>query len=521
LRIENLFSGHAMQRCAAALAGALACLPCCLGFADAALPAASATPAVSVESGMLAGTQDGAVEVFKGIAYAAPPVGALRWEPPARAASWTGTREASTFGASCPQGVWRSTAVLAAGRPQSEDCLYLNVWTFAAARNAPVMVWIHGGGFRSGSGSQRFYDGSDFAKDGVILVTLNYRLGPLGFFAHPALTATAAAAAPLGNYGILDQIAALRWVKRNIAAFGGDPANVTVFGESAGGRSVLTLLTVSAAKGLFAKAIVESGEGWNPQKTLTQAQRSGIALAAAAGLGARATPRQLRALTVAQLLEAQAVIGRTGPFQDGRLVRESIAQAFAAGHEIHVPLIIGSNSYEASLMRSFRITMAAEAAQMPRIVRPLYAGSEQQVAAAFFTDSFMGAPARWLAARASAGAPAYLYHFSYVGTTRRGTVAGAGHGSEIPFVFGSWPAFYDRAASAQDRAMEILMHGCWVRFANSGRPACGDPVWPAYTARTDELMEFGERSGPEARFRKTRYDALQRSLLPNLLSLQP
>lgn len=500
-----------MKRMTAVLVAASLGLRSGFVFADAAIPT------VTVESGALAGARDGTVEVFKGIPYALPPVGALRWEPPAAPASWTGTRGASTFGPACPQWARRSTAAVGSDRAQSEDCLDLNVWTFAAARKAPVMVWIHGGGFRSGSGTRRFYDGGDFARDGVILVTINYRLGVLGFFAHPALTAAAAPGAPLGNYGILDQIAALRWVKHNIAAFGGDPGNVTVFGESAGGRSVLTLLALPAAKGLFAKAIVESGEGWEPQKSLGEEERIGAELASSLGLSAAATPQQLRALPFEQLLIAQASLGRMGPFDDGRLIRDSIAQAFAAGREIHVPLIIGSNSYEASLMSSFHVSPAEEAARVPGSARPLYPGAETEIGRAFFTDSVMGAPARWFASRASAAAPSYLYYYSYVATARRGKVAGAGHGAEIPFVFGSWAANYDQAASAEDRAMERLMHGCWASFARTGRPACADDAWPAYRPQEDELMEFGLTSGPVADPRGPQDDALQRTLLPALL----
>ncbi len=499
--------GDTMKRIATVLVAAS------LGVCPGLTRAGTTNPTVTVESGALAGVRQGAVEVFKGIPYAAPPVGALRWEPPTRPESWAGTRGASAFGPDCPQ--WRRSSTAVSGdRRQSEDCLFLNVWTFAAARKAPVMVWIHGGGFRSGSGSRRIYDGGDFAREGVILVTINYRLGVLGFFAHPALTASAAPGAPLGNYGILDQIAALRWVRRNIAAFGGNPHNVTVFGESAGGRSVLRLLALPAAKGLFARAIVESGEGWEPERTLAEEERRGSALASTLGLAAGATPQQLRALPFERLLDAQASLLRIGPFHDGRLIRESLSRAFAAGREIHVPLIIGSNSYEASLMSSFHVSPAEEAARVPRSAMPLYPGAEAEVGRAFFGDSVMGAPARWFASRASSAAPSYLYYFSYVPTARRGTVAGAGHGAEIPFVFGSWSASYDRAASGEDRAMETLMHGCWVSFARTGRPSCADGAWPAYRPQADELMEFGARSGPRADPRGAQDEALQRALLP-------
>ncbi len=478
-------------------------------------------PTVTIDTGILAGVKVGSVDVFKDIPYAAPPVGALRWEPPAPPAAWTGTRDAAAFGAICPQ-LPRPGSVLATGadQRQSEDCLCLNVWTFDGAKKAPVMMWIHGGGFRFGSGSLRVYDGSDFAKDGVIFVSINYRLGALGFFAHPALTKSAAPDAPLGNYGILDQIAALQWVKRNIAAFGGDPENVTVFGESAGGQSVLTLLTLPAAKGLFAKVIVESGGGWEAIQSLADAERRGLVLASASLPAGNATFEQLRALPFEKLLNEPATLGNAGPFADGRLVKESATQAFAAGHVIHVPLIIGSNSYEASLMKTFNIPAASVAARVPASAQQLYPGSEEEIAEQVFTDFVMGAPAHWIAAQASAGAPSYLYHFSYVPTLRRGRVPGAQHGSEIPFVFGSWPEIFNRLASAEDRAMETLMHGCWVAFAKTGKPVCGDKAWPLYSPATDELMEFGEKSGPVADFRKARYEALQNAILPRFISGQ-
>jgi para-nitrobenzyl esterase len=478
-------------------------------------------PTVTIDSGAVAGQADGTIAVFKGIPYAAPPVGPLRWEPPAAVAPWTTTRDASSFGAACPQ-PGRPDGVTAAGADQthSEDCLFANVWTFAGAKKAPVMVWIHGGAFRFGSGSARVYSGVDFAKDGVILVSINYRLGALGFFAHPALTREAKADAPLGNYGVMDQIAALAWVKRNIAAFGGDPDNVTVFGESAGGSSVLTLLTAPSAKGLFAKAIVESGGGWQADKRLADAEANGVALATSAGLPTDATAAQLRALPVEKLFNLPLTLGGVGPFVDGRLTRESVPRAFAAGHEADVPLIIGSNSYEASLMISFKMPAADFLARLPAAVKPLYPGDEQAQATALFTDSIMGAPARWVAARASSVAPAYLYHFSYVPTALRATAPGTRHGGEIPFVFGDWSPAFAQAMSADDRAMEAVTHACWVSFAKTGQPSCGGQAWPAYSPATDSLMEFGPTFGIETGFRKAQYDALQQVMLPRLLSVK-
>jgi para-nitrobenzyl esterase len=490
----------------------LAAILLCAGAAG----AEEARPIVTVDGGQIAGARTGAAEVFEGLPYAAPPTGSLRWQPPAPAARWTGVRDASSFGAPCPQpsrpGGGRQ---MGEGLTPSEDCLFLNVWTYAGAKKAPVMVWLHGGGFRFGSGAARGYDGTDFAKDGVILVTLNYRLGALGFFAHPALTKAAKPDAPLGNYGLMDQIAALKWVRRNIAAFGGDPDNVTLFGESAGGKSVVTLLATPAASGLFNKAISESGDGWEAQRSLADQEKTDVELAASAGLGADATPEQLRALPVDKLLTEPRAFAGAGPFEDGRLIVGTRAAAFAKDREIHVPLIIGSNSYEASLMRGFAIPPATVLADLPAAAKPLYPPSDQHAAASAFTDSVMGAPARWIAAQVSRRAPAYLYHFSYLPTATRGTAPGAAHASEIPFVFGSWPAAFERAASAEDRAMEKLVHGCWITFAKTGRPACGDKAWPAYRPATDTLMEFGEVSGPVTGFRKAQYDALETGVTPH------
>jgi para-nitrobenzyl esterase len=241
-------------------------------------------------------------------------------------------------------------------------------------------------------------------------------------------------------------------------------------------------------------------------------------VATAAGLPPDATADQLRALPMSALVDAGKALRGVEPIVDGRLIMESSAQGFASGDQAGVPLIIGSNSDEASLMRIFKIPAAVIAAQVPADMKSLYPGDVDAVAAAVFNDNVMGAPARWIAAQSSAQAPAYLYHFSYVPTARRSSVPGAGHGSEIPFVFGNWPAIYNNFASADDHAMETLMHSCWVAFAKTGTPKCGGMDWPAYSPDKDELMEFGLKSGPEAGFRKPQYDALQHVTLPRLVS---
>jgi para-nitrobenzyl esterase len=222
----------------------------------------------------------------------------------------------------------------------------------------------------------------------------------------------------------------------------------------------------------------------------------------------------LRALPPEKLFAEPFKLGGTGPLIDGRLVKESVPAAFAAGREADVPLIIGSNSYEASLMKQlFKMPPAAIVARIPSATRGLYPADEQAAADAAFTDSVMGAPARWIATQASSGAPSWLYHFSYVASTRRGTVPGASHGSEIPFVFGSWPPMFRQFASPEDEAMEKTMHACWVSFAKTGEPVCGNGRWPAYTPQTDTLMEFGSDTGARQGFRKAQYDALQNARL--------
>jgi len=408
-----------------------------------------------------------------------------------------------------------------AGMKQSEDCLFLNIFAPHGGKHLPVMVWIHGGAHRFGSGSGPLYDGTNFAKDGVILVSINYRLGLLGYFAHPALTKAASANAPLGNYGQMDQIAALQWVKRNIAAFGGDPDNVTVFGESAGGSSILYLLAAPSAKGLFNKAIVESGGGWFNSGTLASKEAEGVEFANKNGLsGADATLEQLRAIPVEKTFDIPVNLG-FGPFTDGRLIPESPTRAVADRAAMDVPLIIGSNSFEASLMQSFNIPADRILGRLTPAARQAYASDgtdDMTLAHAVFTDSVMGAPAHWVAGQEAGGAPSWLYHFSYVASMQRDRVPGARHGSEIPYVFGTGSALASRfglSLTAEDTAMEATMHACWVAFAKTGMPACGGQRWPAYTPANDTLMEFGPKTGPVSGFRKAQYDALGAVLRPN------
>ncbi len=442
-----------------------------------------------VANGVLAGDLAEGVASYKGIPFAAPPVGELRWKAPQPVANWTDERAATEYGASCSQ-----NSRLGAEAKVSEDCLYLNVFAPKDAKNAPVMVWIHGGSNLNGSGS--VYNGPAFAKSGIVAVTINYRMGALGFFAHPELTKAAGPKDPLANYGLMDQTAALQWVQKNIEAFGGDPKRVTVFGESAGAIDIYALLGLKSSKDLFSQAILESNITWGVSTPLADAEKDGKELVVRAGATDAATLADLRAIPADKLVAAAN--GARFPIVDGRFMTETSLSAMANQRALDVPLMVGSNSYEASLARQL-----------------------QGQAQTDWTNSQAGAPARFIAAKSADGKPSWLYFFSYVATARRTPDSpGAAHASEISYVFGGQmraPGAPPAAAGSalapppaptdEDRAMAALMHSCWVAFAKTGEPKCASgPVWPKYDAKTDQLMEFGAPSGVRTNFRKDALD---------------
>lgn len=452
-----------------------------LGHAGPAAAQANA-PKVVVDTGTLSGTADTDLQVFRGIPYAAPPVGPLRWKAPQPAAHWNGVRDAKRYGFACPQTL-RSDAWAQVGA-QSEDCLFLNVWRPKRAGKYPVMVFLHGGAFTLGAAGVPLYEGSALARRGAVIVTLNYRLGRLGFFAHPALTREDPNG-DLGNYGIMDQIAALKWVKRNIAAFGGDPANVMVFGESAGAGTVQILMGSPASAGLFHKAASQSGSG----STLLAPIRGGPINAEMLGqkftddLGLKdATVEQLRAIPVAEIIKA-----RSFPFIDGKVVTHSPGEPFFHKTQMRIPMIIGSNSNEASLGGMTEATAKMLLGDKFAELQAGYVALTGKSQAAATTDLAEGlgfvlpslALADW---HAAAGNKAYAYFFDQVAVDQRAAAAGTDHGGELEYLFGNKPA--EHGWDADDVKVSKQMGDYWVRFAKTGDPnGKGAVAWPAVTTK--------------------------------------
>ncbi|HEY2034527.1 MAG TPA: carboxylesterase family protein [Rhizomicrobium sp.] len=458
------------------------------------------TPIVTIDTGALAGARAGDIVVYRDIPYAAPPIGALRWRAPHPAAAWSGVRDASKFGPSCPQASPgdKSDILTYGGAPEptSEDCLTLNIWAPEhIGKRAPVMVWLHGGAGRIGSGALPYYDGRSFALDGVVLVTVNYRLGNLGGFAYPGLSAEAKAhGEPVGAYGMMDQIAALKWVKRNIAAFGGDPGNVTIFGESSGGISVFNMLVTPSTWGLFKKAIVESGGGWfGPPPSAADAEKRGAEIAKAAGAPAGASLSTLRAMPTSAFTH---VPGDNVAEPDPDLVPDGITVAIAGGHVAPVPLIIGVNDGEDSLIdRAIAKATAGMDDSTLAKMRELYGKQiDREMAARLqFRDMLGTAPARWVAARWPA--PAYLYRFEHVTESYRPARPRAHHGAEIFYVFKTLGREPDVASHPvkNDEELAEQIHARWVAFARSGVPDVGGSApWPVYQASQDRWMVFGQ-----------------------------
>jgi para-nitrobenzyl esterase len=502
-------------------------------------------PEVKTTTGLVRGATEAEVTVFKGIPYAAPPVGEFRWRPPQPVSPWKGVRDATKFCADCPQRTFPGSTATT-----SEDCLFLNVWAPATATKKsklPVMVWIHGGAFVGGSGSGAGTAGTSFAKQGVILMTINYRLGRLGHFAFPALSQEHPEEFK-GSYAYMDQIAALKWIQKNIAAFGGDPKNVTIFGFSAGGVSVHSLLTIPTAKGLFHKVISESGGGRDGVLTgrpikqenadplypvsaetigMNFAKRHGIEGTDAAALA------KLRALSVEQIVDGgQETNGQggprtySGPILDGKLVVETAESAYKAGRQPGIPIIIGncsaeiggpfvnnSNSKEALFSLFGEFETEAKVAFDPN-------GDKEfaEVITKFNTDWVWGEPGRMTArAVVAKGAPAYMFQFGYVPPAMRERARyGAGHGSEVSFVFNTLNARWGAQAEATPEEKELAntMNTYWANFAKTGNPnGTGLPEWPIYNTQKEEILdvELGGKAVGKPDPRKARLNVIEKA----------
>jgi para-nitrobenzyl esterase len=475
--------------------------------------APAAAQVVNAPAGAVRGTTAGTTQVFKGIPYAKAPVGELRWRPPVALGRWQGERAATDFGPACvqpfggPPNIYNGVTL-----PISEDCLSLNIWKPANARRAPVMVWVHGGSLLGGSSREVMYDGQRLAERGIVVVTINYRLGVLGWMAHPELGKESGDGRS-GNYGLMDQIAALRWVQRNIAAFGGDPAKVTLAGESAGGLSGLYLMTSPAARGLFRGVIAQSSYMIN----MPELHKPAFGLPAWE-VGGQTLGKALGAPTIADLrkrdaaeLTAGAVKAGFLPFGtvDGVLLPRQMVDAFDAGQQARVPVLAGFNQGEIRSLRRLAPNFASSPAEYEREIRARYgdlapaflklypSATHQESTLATTRDSLYGWTAERIARKQTAiGQPAFLYLFDHGYPAADNAGLHAFHASELPYTWGTlqntpprWPKVPDTPA---ERRMSDAMVDYWVSFVRTGQPtAAAAPRWPAYGAQQN-YMWFGD-----------------------------
>lgn len=478
---------------------------------------------IGTKDGLVLGERiDDDLLVFRGIPYAAPPVGRLRWQPPQPVEPWAGIRNCTKFGDACPQPANDLLGPSAGVREsKSEDCLYLNIWTAAGQADAkyPVMVWIHGGGFTTGAGSLPMYDGAALARAGVVLVTINYRLGPFGFFAHPALSRESANKVS-GNYGLLDQMKALAWVRDNIERFGGDPGNVTIFGESAGSAAVCRLMVSPLSKGLFHRAIAQSGGAHGRNQYLKQsaggiesAESMGERLCRKLGCDTEEDPLgALRRVSADDLLDAAApAVGLYGqgdkyrPVVDGWILPDDPGRLFDAGKAHNVPLVIGSNADEGTIFirqipirgklgyRIFLRTVAGNRAGEVETLFPVESDADIQASLNKLTTAFaFAAPARAIArALDRQKTPVYLYQFTRVSPSRLLEPYGAFHSLEIAYVFGNFRGAL--TAEPADEKLSETMRAYWIQFAKTGNPNLPAlPGWPKYSEKSDVHLELGE-----------------------------
>jgi len=488
---------------------------------------------IQIDAGKISGVTldpESGLQVFRGIPYAQPPIGDFRWRPPQSVDSWEGVRACYTFGSASIQKMGRN-----ATQEQSEDCLYLNVWTTRGGEESaklPVMVWIHGGGLNRSWGHKEFYDGTAFAKNGVVLVSINYRLGALGFLAHPALSAESPRGVS-GNYGILDQIAALEWTQRNIAAFGGDPGNVTIFGESAGGTSVVALCSSPLSKGLFHKAIIQSpwmfgyiDELASPNivklkeavSNTPSAEQLGLDWAETKVVGSSAESlKALRALAPSEILDLVSYY-RTRVTIDGWVLPDHPANVFAKGQQADVPVIIGTTRDEGAYFRGFvelerrddlEKKLGAFYGRSAKEVLAHYLGETpaelEQAGVQFVTDAWFVHPARQLLeGMQQVASSAFQYDFAKPNSRNPGL--GAPHAIELRYVFNT---LNNTDEFPENKVLADKVMNYWIQFAKTGNPnSPGLPHWPEYTVSRKRYLIFDDEISIEKDLRKRVSDTL-------------
>jgi para-nitrobenzyl esterase len=493
---------------------------------------------VHIEGGEVVGTNspDGAVARYLGVPYAAAPVAGLRWRPPQPVASWQGVLEATHFAPACPQplppsGSFYQTEFFKTSERQSEDCLYLNVYTpaHASTDRLPVMVWFHGGGFAQGSGSLPSFDGDALARNGVVLVTINYRLGPLGFLALPELDAESPDHVS-GNYGLLDMAAALRWVQANIAGFGGDARNVTIFGQSAGALGAGAMMASPLARDLFRRAIVESDPmfGMNdPTQTLSQSEQGGAKFVEALHGRTVAELRMLPSTELVRTMGTSAIAFGLRPNVDGHVLPRDLPELIAKGQGNGAFLLIGTNFDEGTELLQPTTPEGLAALAKRRFgaqgdaIANIYRGTDAPSATAaqdrMQSDYLMAASAREALVFAKQGKPAYAYRFTRLAPGSDPIKVGAFHSAELAYVFGTQPSI-DRPWQPRDQELAQQLQRYWTNFAKTGDPnGEGLPAWPRFDAGSETVMELGDVTRPIGVLddqRKALFDAYLSTRLP-------